>query len=293
MCFRGADSGTERVGIHATHTCTRAYIDTHTHAHRKRKYIPNKCSFFCPAKKIVVLLYMYDTSCMQDDGHTYPVSQNAPKRLTPHVPSPTHMYRYIAAYMRLLKPACISVHVFMLPLRLLQPLVATACCERLLQPPVANACCERLLQPLVATACCNRLLRTLVATACCERLLQPLVANACCNRLLQPLVANACCNRLLRTLVAPKIRGSRRGHEAARIAATCEINGNFQRFSTADLYHFTTGPPSERFSFTLQVAERRQECMHALRERIVASVLMLRPLVAPSSREVEQASVRA
>ncbi len=36
--------------------------------------------------------------------------------------------------------------------------------------------------------------------------------------------------------------------------ATCKINGNFQRFSTADLYQFTTRTPSERFPFILQVA---------------------------------------
>ncbi len=37
-------------------------------------------------------------------------------------------------------------------------------------------------------------------------------------------------------------------------AVTCKINGNFQRFSTAGLYQFTAGTPSERFPFVLQVA---------------------------------------
>jgi hypothetical protein len=37
-------------------------------------------------------------------------------------------------------------------------------------------------------------------------------------------------------------------------AATCKMNGNFQRFSTADLYQFTSGTPLERFLFILQVA---------------------------------------
>jgi hypothetical protein len=36
--------------------------------------------------------------------------------------------------------------------------------------------------------------------------------------------------------------------------ATYKVKGNFQRFSTADLYHFTIGIPSERFSCMLQVA---------------------------------------
>ncbi len=36
--------------------------------------------------------------------------------------------------------------------------------------------------------------------------------------------------------------------------ATCKINGNFQQFSTADLYQFTIGTPSERFPFIKQVA---------------------------------------
>jgi hypothetical protein len=36
--------------------------------------------------------------------------------------------------------------------------------------------------------------------------------------------------------------------------ATCKINGKLQRFSTADLYQFTTGTPSERFPFILRVA---------------------------------------
>ncbi len=35
--------------------------------------------------------------------------------------------------------------------------------------------------------------------------------------------------------------------------ATCKINGNFQRFSTAES-QFTTGTPSEQFPFILQVA---------------------------------------
>jgi hypothetical protein len=35
---------------------------------------------------------------------------------------------------------------------------------------------------------------------------------------------------------------------------TCKTNGNFQRFSTADLYQFTAGIALERFSWFLQVA---------------------------------------
>ncbi len=38
--------------------------------------------------------------------------------------------------------------------------------------------------------------------------------------------------------------------------APCPISGNFHRFSTADLYQFTTGTPSERFPCTLHVAVR-------------------------------------
>jgi hypothetical protein len=45
--------------------------------------------------------------------------------------------------------------------------------------------------------------------------------------------------------------------------ATCKINGNFQRFSTADLTQLTTETPSERFPFILQVAVTvpRDQCM--------------------------------
>ncbi len=39
-----------------------------------------------------------------------------------------------------------------------------------------------------------------------------------------------------------------------KCTATCKINGNLQRFSTAYLNQFATGTPSERFPFILQAA---------------------------------------
>ncbi len=47
--------------------------------------------------------------------------------------------------------------------------------------------------------------------------------------------------------------------------ATCKIDGNFQRFSTDDLYEFSTETPSERIPFIFQVAVtyKRPKIMHA------------------------------
>jgi hypothetical protein len=45
--------------------------------------------------------------------------------------------------------------------------------------------------------------------------------------------------------------------------ANCKINGNLQRFSTADLYHFTSGTPLERFPFILQVAVLLHSHIHS------------------------------
>jgi hypothetical protein len=46
-------------------------------------------------------------------------------------------------------------------------------------------------------------------------------------------------------------------------SATCKIHGNFQRFSTADLYQFTTGTPSERSDFHL-FCKPQYSCVHTI-----------------------------
>ena len=55
------------------------------------------------------------------------------------------------------------------------------------------------------------------------------------------------------------------------ILQTCKINGNHQRFSTANMHHFTTGTPCVQFTFIFQVAF----CQKALYCRIVVCCICI------------------